>query len=167
MAFILADQRMAGDATTLLAKYQEYLQSLRSQFPPKAFSVATADWYHDVSDHRCPHDAWLEGLNVRESGIGPRTATRSVQLTLRLLGAYHDGHLEFHYTDVTAYRCELVENGAPGHADWRYGESRLSKGGRVLHEIEWWNRDRTGTWLIEAADIDLRWIPFVDSRRGA
>jgi hypothetical protein len=33
----------------------------------------------------------------------------------------------------------------------------------VEHEIEWSGPSRTGLWLIEAADVDFRWIPIEDA----
>lgn len=77
---------------------------------------------------------------------------------VRLLGAYHDGHIELHYADVSRYEFQgpTVRS---GHGDWLWDEFRLADGGRVLHEIEWENG---GRWLIEAADIEHRWLPLAE-----
>jgi hypothetical protein len=53
-----------------------------------------------------------------------------------------------------------VNDGQGGHRDWRYDELRLSKDGRILHEIEWHGANEVGSWLIEASDVELRWIPL-------
>lgn len=50
-----------------------------------------------------------------------------------------------------------------GHRDWRYDEFRLSKHGGVEHEIERCGPTATGTWLIEAAAVEYRWLPFADA----
>jgi hypothetical protein len=34
------------------------------------------------------------------------------------------------------------------------------RGGGVEHEIEWWGRGPTGSWLIEAPDVEYAWQPF-------
>lgn len=93
----------------------------------------------------------------------PRGTPRRVAIAIRLLGAYHDGFIEFRYRDVARYRINLTpERDVPGtgHRDWRYDEFRLAHGGRVEHEIEWWGRGPTGTWLIEAANVEYSWHPF-------
>jgi hypothetical protein len=28
-----------------------------------------------------------------------------------------------------------------------------------VHEIEWWGGGETGVWVIEASDLELRWVP--------
>jgi hypothetical protein len=114
-------------------------------------------WYFDFSDHRCPHDAWLEQVTVSETGTGATGEERAVSLSIRLLGAYHDGHIQIRYPRVFSYRVEGLD-GARGHRDWRYDEFRLSERGHLLHEIEWWGSQPTGTWLIEASDIEYEWI---------
>lgn len=105
----------------------------------------------------------LQGLNIKEEPVDatqPADQHRGVTITIRLLGAYHDANLEFVYRDVSRYRPDFAtphhpEN--PGHRDWRYDEFRLVGDGRVEHEIEWWGPQPTGTWLIEAADVEYRY----------
>ena len=143
-------------------RYKAYLEAVRERFPPSAYDLAASVWYHDFSDHRCPHDAWLEQLTIRELGGDNRSESRHLEIVIRLLGAYHDGHIEFRYKGVTAYRCELdaQENDFErGHRDWRYDEFRLSDSGRLVHEIEWAGQDSTGTWVIEASDVAFSWLP--------
>jgi hypothetical protein len=49
-------------------------------------------------------------------------------------------------------------DGEYGQRDWRYDEFRTSAAGKLIHEIEWSGAQDTGRWLIEASDIELRWI---------
>ncbi|HET7550631.1 MAG TPA: hypothetical protein VFK04_05030 [Gemmatimonadaceae bacterium] len=155
------------------ARYQAYLDSVHDQMPSGALALATSVWYFNSNDHRAPHDAWLEAVHVVETPVeadAPRRTPRQVAITIRLLGAYHDGFIEFRYRDVTRYRIDLTpESDAPGtgHRDWRYDEFRLAPGGRVEHEIEWWGRGPTGTWLIEAADVEYAWQPFTARAEGS
>jgi hypothetical protein len=144
------------------ARYQAYLASVRDRLPPGAYALATSNWYWNSNDHRAPHDAWLIGASVAEATASEETGRRNTSIVLRLLGAYHDGQIELRYADVTRYRLELQpsqSDHARGHRDWRHDEFRLAAGGRVEHEIEWWGRGATGTWLIEAADVEYRWLP--------
>ena len=163
MAYILTAQlrdEAAGDGA--FARYRAYIASVRDQLPTGAYALASSGWYFDTSDHRAPHDAWLEAATVAEVPPADREQRRVTAITIRLLGAYHDGWLEFHYWDVSRYRLELraeAPDRGRGHRDWRYDEFRLAPGGRVEHEIEWWGAGPTATWLIEAADVEHRWLP--------
>ncbi len=156
--FILSDQRDSDQDGRAARDYEAYLSANRERFPPAAFALATTPWYYDLRDHRCPHDAWLVELRLEEPATGVRLEHRVVALRVRLLGAYHDGHIEFYYPRVFSYELALRE-GECGHCDWRYDEFRLSERGNVLHEIEWSGARDTGRWLIEASDVHFAWHP--------
>lgn len=155
MSYVLAQQR-DSDVVKAFDNYRVYLQANSNTFPPSAYSLATSNWYFDPADRRCPHDGWLESVTIDELSSGPRHEVRSCELTIRLLGAYHDGHIEFVYPDVRAYDMKMITL-KKGHGDWTYDEFRLSESGRVIHEIEWARSEDTGRWLIEAADVFHRW----------
>ena len=161
MAFILAKQR-DEDAVSAFRKYSEYLRDNEKLFPESAYALATSDWWFNFNDHRCPHDAWLEAATFSEPSIGERSEIRSLSLTLRLLGAYHDGHMELIYPTVYAYQLDMPSV-AQGHGDWRYDELRVNEKGHLLHEIEWASVAYTGSWLIEASDLQYRWVPKNDA----
>jgi hypothetical protein len=97
-------------------------------------------------------------VTVNENSSGERQEKRCVSLTVRLLGAYHDGYIELFYPRVHSYKFD-VWNAERGHRDWRYDELRLSDRGNLLHEIEWCALNDTGRWLIEASDLEFRWLP--------
>jgi hypothetical protein len=157
VAHILSKQRDL-DVLGAFDAYRKYLFANRSRFPPSAFALANSDWYFDFEDHRCPHDSWLESAQISESAGGDRSEIRRLTLTVRLLGAYHDGHIELAYSDMNAYEFKLGQVDH-GHGDWRYDEFRVSDAGRVVHEIEWASFANKGSWLIEASDVTYRWIP--------
>ncbi len=157
MSFLLAADGRDDDAEGAFQRYQAYLDATKSRFPASAYALATSDWWFNFHDHRCPHDAWIERIELIEAREGPRKPSR-LTLCVRLLGAYHDGNIELHYPDVTAYTLSMQSGG--GHRDWRYDELRVSDAGRLIHEIEWWAAGQTGHWLIEAADLEYQWIPF-------
>jgi hypothetical protein len=157
VAYILGEQRRT-DPLGCFARYREYLERHRARFPAAAYALATSDWYFDPGDHRCPHDAWLEAVQLVEPSSGERGEARSVSLTVRLLGAYHDGHIELSYPRVCSYRLDASELGG-GHRDWLYDELRVDDAGRVEHEIEWAGADHTARWTIVASDVQLRWMP--------
>lgn len=111
MSYILADQR-DRDVVTAFAAYWEYLLERRSRFPPAAYALAASEWYFDFSDHRCPHDSWLESVTIGETSMGARHEQWTSTLTIRLLGAYHDGCIEFSYPGVYDYDFRGAHVGA-------------------------------------------------------
>jgi hypothetical protein len=161
MAYILSTQRDSDEpkASMLWHEYHRYIRSNKSIFPPGAYALATSDWYYDFSDHRAPHDAWLEWAKFEEPATGERNEIRHLSLRVRLLGAYHDMYLEFFYPKVFAYSLNN-RTSANGNSDWRYDEFRLSPNGHLLHEIEWAGGPGIeANWLIEASDVELSFLP--------
>lgn len=156
--FILADQRKGSpdDVAASFRRYQEYLHTTRRRFPPLAHRLATSGWYFDPTDHRCPHDGWLEELVITEPASGKRSQHRIVSIRVRLLDAYHRGHIELVYPQVFRYQITSAGAGA-GHGDWLYDELRVSDEKHLIHEIEWWRAGELERWLIEASDVAYTW----------
>ena len=143
--------------------YLEYLASVRGKLPPRAYEFAVAPWHYDHDYHQCPHDSWVESLTISEPFTGERRQYREIEINVRLLGAFHDGHIEIKYTGVRSYSLEtppefkLPPGFRVGHGDWLIDEVRLSERELVLHEIEF---SRGSRWVIECGDIDFQWRPF-------
>jgi hypothetical protein len=154
------------------ARFKAYQKELRSQekrMPRRAYEFATADWHYDHNDPRCPHDAWVDSLEVSEPSSGERSEVRSLEIRVELLGAYHDGRIRLTYSGVRQYslfqpRHEVrVPAPSRGHGDWLVDEISVSSSSRpehllVVHEIVFANG---GTWTIESADILYEWLPRV------
>ena len=159
MAFYLAKERHA-DVTDSYRRYQDYLREHQEHFPAGAFALGTAGWWQDGSDHRSPHDAWLESVTFSEPSTGERSEQRVTAIRVRLFGAYHDGFIELFYPRVFSYSFQSPVC-ARGLGDWRYDEFRLSPAGHVIHEIEWagFPHDEDSRWIIEVSDIEYQWIP--------
>ncbi len=126
------------------------------QLPP----FATAEWYSDPTDHRCPHDAWMESLEISEPATGERNEKRATAITLKLFGAYHDGHIVFRYVGVKEYSvksfaCER------GSGDWLHDEILVTVDDTLVHHITWagGGSGRSSQWRIEAEDVSYEWIP--------
>jgi hypothetical protein len=123
-------------------------------------SFVRENWYLNPRDHRCPHDAWLEAVEVYEPAEGARREARRSSIKITLLGAYHDGHIILRYVGVSNYslagsRCER------GHGDWLADKLEQGVDGRLIHEIIWRGLE-IGTesrWRIEAEDVTYEWIP--------
>ncbi|HMW02814.1 MAG TPA: hypothetical protein PLL06_16100 [Acidobacteriota bacterium] len=139
--------------------YHHHLQQIAKKLRPATREFALAEWHYDPTDHRCPHDAWLEGITLREIAGDEDKQHRRLQLSIRLLGAYHDGYLELTYDGVISYcldfpAIDLRSRPNQGHGDWLVDEIRFSDRGKVLHEIEWAHGPR---WYIECDDICATW----------
>ncbi len=158
MQYILSTQRDA-DPQRAFERYTAYIEAVRHRFPPSALALLDSDWYLGFSDHRGPHDSWLEDVRVTETRRSDDHSPPETTIHVRLLGAYHDGIIEFTYTGVTSYSLHMADV-SRGHCDWRYDEFRVSEAGDLIHEIEWCGMGDTGRWLIQAKDVTHSWHPF-------
>jgi hypothetical protein len=158
MAYILTTDGRNNDVDGAFRRYRKYVETNRERFPASGYALAQSDWYFDHRDHRCPHDAWLEALDLTEASSGERSEKRALSMRVRLLGAYHDGYIELYYPRVLRYALKVVD-GEHGHRDWCYDELRLSKDGNLIHEVEWRGPTGNGVWLIEASDLEFKWTP--------
>lgn len=155
MAFILSSDGRNEDVGGAFRRYAQYLELVKADFPPAAFQLATSGWYFGFGGHS-PHDATLEAFEFAEFPAPDTYRGRMLSLKVRLSAAYEKGQIELLYPEVFAYKL-AAHNVECGHSDWRYDELRLSERGRLVHEIEW--AGDTARWLIEASDLELRWIP--------
>lgn len=161
MAFILDTVNLKGipDFDYIRRQYDQYyqyLESIKTALPPSAYDFAVASWHYDFRDHRSPHDAWLEQLRITEVPMSPLSEMRSIELTVQLLGAYHDGYIELLYTGVRSYSL-IHTGGSRKHGDWLIDEIRLSDQNLVLHEVVFHHGAR---WAIECEDLHYSWKPF-------
>jgi hypothetical protein len=164
MAYYLSAERNQ-DVVGAYRRYQEYLRQHQREFPPGAYALATAEWYQNPSDPRCPHDGRVENFIMSQTDADK--GKRIVTVRIRLLGAYHDGYVELFYPQVFKYTLESPSCGA-NLGDWLCDEFRLSSSRHLVHEIEWVGlaHGKQSRWIIEASDIEFRWITASDPRGG-
>lgn len=86
--------------------YCDYLETVKDRLPRSPYEFATADWHYNFSDHKSPHDSWLEQLTISERATGERKQHRSIEIFVRLFAAYHDGYIELTYKKVRGYFIE-------------------------------------------------------------
>lgn len=131
----------------------------RMTAPRQLPDFAQADWYSDPTDHRCPHDAWLESIKISEPTEGERKGKRKTAITIRLLGAYHDGHIVFRYADIGSFAIGSPSSDR-GLGDWLEDRYSVTSLGSLRHEITWcFGTDAKSFWFIEAGSISYEWIP--------
>lgn len=150
--------------------YCEYLASIKDKLSENVFNFAIADWHYNPDDHRCPHDAWLESLNISEvRDIENPRNNEDIQIDIVLLGAYHDGRIHLSYKGVTYYnlgkaplvgkQAEVFGKPAATHGDWIIDEISLSEENLVVHTIAFSNEVE---WVIQCKDFEYQWIPFTE-----
>jgi len=140
--------------------YRVYIESIRERLPSETLFFVTAPWYYDTRHPQCPHDSWVEFLNISEMAERGDIQARHVDIHVRLLGAYHDGYIDLFYKRVRCYdlnapaNLQVMTKYRSGHGDWLIDEVRLSRDGLVIHEIAF---SKGYTWTIECESIDYQW----------
>ena len=110
-----------------------------------------SNWYAAPEDHRCPHDAWVEAVTISEPSSGGRHEKRELEIRIRLLGAYHDGIIDFTYKRVESYSLQALK-ASGGHGDWIRDDVE-DRDGSILHTV----RLANGKIQIEAREIEYKW----------
>lgn len=141
-----------------LTAYKQYLRSISDFLPPETRDFVLSEWYY-TDFHRCPHDAWVESLEVFENFAGDRKQHREIEIRVRLLSASHDGHIHFRYQKVQAYDLNAMlmrRSGNAKHDDWLADEITLATGG-IQHEI----RFSSGiVWRIVCGSVSYEYTPI-------
>jgi hypothetical protein len=140
--------------------YIQYIASVKDRLPPGVQESVLSRWYFDPMDHRCPHDSWLENLTLSEPPSGLRRQIRTLSLTVRLLGAFHDGSIELSYVNLRSYALNgsgLHTLTDAAHGDWISDEILLLEDGSIEHELLF---DSGAAWRIVSEDVVYRWLPF-------
>ena len=120
---------------------------------------AKAAWYSDPTDHRCPHDAWLEAIEISEPAEGERKEKRKTAIAVRLLNAYHDGYIILRYAGVRGFSIGSSSAGR-GLDDWLEDRFSLTSAALFRHEITWcFGPDAKSLWFIESESVSYEWIP--------
>jgi hypothetical protein len=144
----------------VLDAYLAYIEKHREQFPPNALAFAAASWHYNLYDHKCPHDSWVDSISINELASGERSEVRSLEIVVKLLGAFHDGHIELRYVDVRRYSLNhprVDQQREVAHDDWLVDEILIQADGSVSHEIEFASG---AAWRITCADIIYQWLPL-------
>lgn len=133
--------------------YSRYIQAIRDQLPPHIFAFASDSSYFDLDSSGTLHDAWFESLTVREVASGDRSEMRTLEVSLCLLGSYHDRRIHLQYAGVSRYAVtgpngDQIEHTV--HGDLITQEVRLANSGLFVHELLF---ERDATILVECSDF--------------
>lgn len=138
------------------ARYSAYITSIKDKLPAHIYSFASDSRHFDLKSHGSLHDAWLEALTIREVAKGERKEIRKMEVTISLLGPFHDRRIHLHYTGVACYtldappQYEASSSEYKAHGDLLTHEVRLGHGDLFIHELLFENR---ATLLIECSDL--------------
>jgi hypothetical protein len=132
---------------TDFTEYFEYIQSLRAKLAPHVFEFASNQDYYNLSRSSL-HDAWLISFDVKEPATGDRREIRSTEISLSLLGSFHDRRITLEYKRVKSYTFSSQDT-EDGHGDLLIHEVRLSGAGFLVHEIQFVH----GNFIIECEDF--------------
>lgn len=131
-------------------RYAAYLETIRGELSAHVYAFAANPDHFDFQSHSSLHDSWLESFCIHERGEGERSQIRSVEISLCLLGAFHDRQIHLHYTGVKAYEVSMPPSASGHPRDLFTHEVRLGDSGLVIHELGFVN---DGKILIECADF--------------
>lgn len=115
--------------------YEAHLETVVPKLPDATKAFVSSKWYQDWNHHDCPHDAWLMDLALK--ACVKSDEDRTLDLTLKLLGAYHDRILTFSYRNVTFCDFEIQKQGRHNTGDWLRDEFDVLENGFISHEILW------------------------------
>jgi hypothetical protein len=155
-ADIVSDNNLQRHKTRAEA-YAAYLKTIAEFLPAPTKEFALSDWYYSDQD-KCPHDAWVESIELFENFSGEGKERRNIGIRIRLLAASDAGHILFTYENVFGYELKFSPTirqwdgklVLPKHEDWMADEISLNSRGHVVHEIHF----RSGcVWQIEAECI--------------
>lgn len=152
MKFLSTD----GDYTSLgkaWISYKAYIDSIRDRLPPQVYEFAIGSWHYVFTNPRSLHDSWVEEIFLKETVVGPDRHHRVLSISLRLLGAYHNGYTYLTYEQVTGYDMEMKQpsrGSNHGHGDWLIDEVSLADTGEIIHDILF---SSGTTWTIKCHNI--------------
>lgn len=142
----------------MLDDYFQYLDKHKSYMTSNVREFVFAPHHYDITDSKCPHDSWIESINIIECGSGQRMNQRSISIHAQFLGAYQNGYFEIKYVNVVRYHFGLNRttnmDKLIGHGDWIVDEVTFLDEKIISHEIEF---SLEGVWKIHCKDIIYSW----------
>lgn len=124
------------------------------------------DWYNKINDPRCPHDAWIEDISIKEKSTSKEDQLRNILIEIRLLNAYHTGTILFRYENVRAYSLNILsvyDEGNRGHVDWVNDTFSSKRQGLSRHQITF-SSGAVITILFETLFYEAKWESEAEMR---
>lgn len=96
-------------------------EQMNTEIVDNALDLVRNKWYSDRTDARCPHDSWVDKIEIAEVFSGGLDQVRSITIKICLLNAFHNGSIIFIYENVLSYSLttlRLSQRGNRAHGDW-------------------------------------------------
>lgn len=140
-------------------KYLAHLETFKNQLPFKVYEFASAPWHYDMDSHQALHDAWIEDIVMVENYPCESKKSRHMDITIKLIGPYHDYILVMEYKHISGYQNILY----PTQDNNRYYDLLLDEmtpveDGTFRHCLYMVN----GDIIIEAQDFNYQWFELPD-----
>ena len=143
-----------------IPEYLTYIETVKNRFSDKAYSFITEPWHYDSYFHQCPHDSWLEKLEITENYPKEDISERNTDIMIIFFGAYHDSILTIKYKNVVGYEKNLntlpqpmLNKGAfSNHGDFLYDQLIINEDNFLEHTIAL----SMGKFFIKCKDIDYK-----------
>jgi len=149
---------------TTYDRYFEYLESVRDILPSHIYTFASDSMNYDLSSKSSLHDSWLECLTVKEYELATDKQLRNIDISLLLLGPYHDTNTLLSYSSVKEYSINYKAGGTKyteNHGDILVHEIRVESDLTFCHEIKF---DRNTILEVVCEDINFNVTNITSSR---
>ena len=131
MRYITEDQR----GFTSFDGYFDYVESIKHRLSEHLYAFASVASRYDLASKGSLHDAWLQSLRVEIDYGRENAAAQPSQITVILLGPFHDRLHTLKYTDVRWANLDLQLLGDDRKRDVLCHELRWEDG-LLQHEFE-------------------------------
>ncbi len=121
--------------------FEAYLATVKLDLPTNVYAFASNSDHFDLTSKSALHDAWMVSTSIAEIATGACQENRATEITIKLLGAWHDRHIFLRYREVSRYvfdsprRTTEREGNQTSHGDLMTHEVRLASAGSFEHEI--------------------------------
>ncbi len=132
--------------------YFEYIESIQKKLPINVYKFASNWDIYSLESRSSLHDSWLLNISIEELRDNPKKRFDSCNISVILLGAFHDRKICLKYLNVSKYllNSDLSSDSAQ-EKDLTVHEFRLNQNNQIEHEIQFSN----GSSLeITFADMD-------------
>ncbi len=132
--------------------YFEYIDSIQKELPINVYKFASNWDMYSLESRSSLHDSWLLNISIEELRDNPKKRFDSCNISVTLLGAFHDRKICLKYLNVSKYLLNSdLSSDSTQEKDLTVHEFRLNKNNQIEHEIQFSN---DSSLEITFADMD-------------
>lgn len=125
-----------GAGFTAYDRYFKYIEDIKHLLPDHIYAIASDKDRYDISNKKSLHDSWVKSIEICYINLLCNNNKPQIDITLDLLGAYHDRSFKIVYKNVHEY---LIERKTPllraNMDDLLMHEIRIGENGYFEHFI--------------------------------